>query len=217
MTRPYRFFKRPIEFIIAAALLLVLSPVLIVISLAIFIGDGHGVFYRGKRVGRDDSEFDMLKFRTMRVNADKLGPSSTSNDDPRITRVGRALRGTKLDELPQLWNVVKGEMSLVGPRPQVRWAVDLYTEDERRLLTVRPGITDYASLAFRDEGQILAGSSDPDRDYLKLIAPGKIQLGLHYVDDLSFVTDVRIVVATISAILGKDPEWCLPASWRAAH
>jgi lipopolysaccharide/colanic/teichoic acid biosynthesis glycosyltransferase len=215
--RPYRNLKRPIEFVVALSLLLILSPLYLIIALLVFLGDRHHVLYKGRRVGRGGSEFDMLKFRTMRVDADQVGPSSTSNDDPRITRVGHALRRTKLDELPQLWNVVRGEMSLVGPRPQVRWAVDLYTAEERTLLTVRPGITDFASLAFRNEGEILAGSTDPDNDYLKLIAPGKTQLGLLYIKDLSFANDFRIIVATIMAVLGKDPDWCLPMSWRVEH
>ena len=193
------------------------SPIFAVVAVGIFAGDRKGVFYRGRRIGLDGKAFDMLKFRTMRIDADLIGPSSTSNDDPRITRVGKLLRATKLDELPQLWNVLKGEMSLVGPRPQVQWAVELYSQEERRLLTVRPGITDYASIAFRNEGEILAGSADPDADYLKLIAPGKIELGLHYVSTMSLLSDFKIVVATALAILGKDPSWVLPSSWRHAH
>ena len=188
-----------------------------VIAVAIFTNDRKDVFYRGHRVGRDGRAFEMLKFRTMRVDADRIGPSSTSNDDPRITRVGKLLRATKLDELPQLWNVVRGEMSIVGPRPQVQWAVELYSNEEKRLLTVRPGITDYASIAFRNEGEILAGSTDPDADYLKLIAPRKIELGVYYVNNITFRSDLKIIAATVLAIFGKDPDWALPSWWRHSH
>jgi lipopolysaccharide/colanic/teichoic acid biosynthesis glycosyltransferase len=152
----------------------------------------------------------MLKFRTMVVNADKLGGSSTSDDDARLTSAGKFMRRLKLDELPQLVNVVNGEMSFVGPRPQVEWAVNLYTPEERGLLTVRPGITDFASLRFRNEGEILRGSTDPDRDYLEKIAPQKIRLGLYYVRHYSLWVDVKIVVATLLSIAGLDPSWCLP-------
>jgi lipopolysaccharide/colanic/teichoic acid biosynthesis glycosyltransferase len=124
------------------------------------------------------------------------------------------LRKWKLDELPQLWNVFVGEMSFVGPRPQVQWAVDLYTPEERDLLNVRPGITDYASLVFRNEAEILRGSEDPDRDYLIKIAPTKIRLGLLYVRKHNLATDLAIIVATLGAVAGVDPSWCLPFSER---
>jgi lipopolysaccharide/colanic/teichoic acid biosynthesis glycosyltransferase len=152
----------------------------------------------------------MLKFRSMVVGADRRGASSTSEDDPRITSVGRLLRRFKLDELPQLLNVLRGDMSFVGPRPQVQWAVDLYSDEERALLSLRPGVTDFASLRFRNEGEILKGSSDPDRDYLLKIAPAKIRLGLHYVRNCSLWTDLRIITATALSVLGVDPGWCLP-------
>jgi lipopolysaccharide/colanic/teichoic acid biosynthesis glycosyltransferase len=147
----------------------------------------------------------------MVVNAEQLGASSTANDDPRITRVGSWLRRYKLDEVPQLINVLSGEMSLVGPRPQVQWAVDLYTSEERALLTVRPGLTDYASLVFRNEGELLRGSKDPDKDYLEKIAPEKIRLGLLYVDTRSLWLDIKITIATILAGIRVDPAWCFPA------
>jgi len=152
----------------------------------------------------------MRKFRTMVVDADKIGPSSTAGDDPRITRPGKFMRRFKLDELPQLFNVLRGEMSFVGPRPQVQWAVDLYTPEERLLLSVRPGITDFASLRFRNEDEILKGSADPDKDYLEKIAPQKIKLGLHYVRNQSLLTDLKLIVATGLMVFGVSPEWCLP-------
>ena len=144
----------------------------------------------------------MLKFRTMVVDAEKIGASSTAEDDPRITRVGAVLRRYKLDELPQLINVFRGDMSFVGPRPQVQWAVDLYTEEERDLLSVRPGITDYASLRFSNEGEILKGSADPDEAYFELIAPEKIRLGLEYVRTRSFWVDLKLIFLTIARMFG---------------
>lgn len=204
------WIKRPLEATIALVALVTLSPVLFVLGILIFLSDFKTVLYKGSRVGLNGKDFEMLKFRTMRIGSDKIGPSSTSLDDPRITKIGAFLRRTKLDELPQLWNVLKGEMSIVGPRPQVRWAVELYTSDEQDLLSVRPGITDFASLAFRNEGEILRGSSDPDGDYLKLIAPTKIQLGLQYARGVTAKTDLKIVLGTILALFGRDPHWVLP-------
>ena len=147
------------------------------------------------------ARFKMNKFRTMVINADKIGGSSTPEDDPRITRVGRFLRRYKLDELPQLINVFKGEMSFVGPRPQVKWAVDLYTPAERLILTVRPGITDYASLRFPNEGEILKGSTDPDKDYMVKIHPEKMRLSLEYVRTRSMGLDIKIIFQTLAAIV----------------
>jgi lipopolysaccharide/colanic/teichoic acid biosynthesis glycosyltransferase len=143
----------------------------------------------------------MVKFRTMVANADRLGGSSTSDDDPRITGIGKKLRRLKLDELPQLINVLKGEMSLVGPRPEVPQEVARYTEEERELLSVRPGITDWASVRFRGEGAILKGSANPHETYLRLIRPEKMRLGLEYVRDRSLETDMRILAATLKALV----------------
>ena len=206
----YPFLKRTLDFFLALGALVVLSPVLFAIVLWIKLADPGPVLYAGNRVGRGGKTFRMLKFRTMVVDADRVGPSSTAGDDPRITRPGRFMRRLKLDELPQLINVLRGEMSFVGPRPQVHWAVDLYTTEQRTLLAVRPGITDYASLRFRNEGEILKGSKDPDKDYLEKIAPLKIELGLHYVQTYSLVSDVKLIVATFLSVFGVDPGWCLP-------
>lgn len=145
----------------------------------------------------------MLKFRTMVVDADKIGGSSSPDDDPRITKVGAFLRRTKLDELPQLWNVFIGDMSFVGPRPQVEWVVDRYSDLERHLLDVRPGITDYASLRFPNEGELLRGSSDPDRDYMEKIHPEKVRLGLEYVRNRTFIGDVKIIAQTLFTVLRR--------------
>jgi lipopolysaccharide/colanic/teichoic acid biosynthesis glycosyltransferase len=164
--------------------------------------DSRGpLFYKGRRVGVMGRPFDMVKFRTMVVDAETLGGSSTPEDDPRITRVGKSLRRYKLDELPQLWNVLKGEMSFVGPRPQVQWAVDLYTEEEREILQVPPGITDHASLRFANEAEILKGSQDPDRDYIEKIHPEKMRLSLEYVRNRSFSGDLSIIARTAGAII----------------
>jgi len=210
----YPLLKRALDFLLALGALVALSPVLVAIALWIKLADSGPVLYAGSRVGRGGKAFYMLKFRTMVVDADRVGPSSTAGDDPRITRPGRFMRRLKLDELPQLINVLRGEMSFVGPRPQVQWAVDLYTPEQRTLLAVRPGITDYASLRFRNEGEILQGSADPDKDYLEKIAPLKIELGLHYVQTYSLLSDVKLIVATGLSVFGVDPRWCLPRSAR---
>jgi lipopolysaccharide/colanic/teichoic acid biosynthesis glycosyltransferase len=136
----------------------------------------------------------------MVLNADRIGGPSTAGDDPRLTRIGRRIRRYKLDEIPQLWNVVRGEMSLVGPRPEVQHYVDMYTPDERLILSVKPGITDWASIRYRNEGEILRGSSDPERDYLEKIRPGKIRLGLEYVRRQSVWTDIGIIAQTVRAL-----------------
>ena len=192
--------KRVFDFTLASAALVVLSPLLAVVGLAIKLDSTGPVFYRGARVGLNGKRFRMLKFRSMIVNAEAVGGSSTPDDDPRVTKVGRFLRGAKLDELPQLINVLKGDMSFVGPRPQVQWAVDRYTPEERLVLTVRPGITDYASLRFANEGEILKGSTDPDRDYMEKIHPEKMRLSLEYVRSRSFATDLAIIGRTLGAV-----------------
>ena len=202
--------KRFFDISVSLIGLVLLSPLFLAATLWVKFGSDGPIFYRGKRVGRNNTEFEMLKFRTMVVNADKLGASSTASDDTRITAAGKFLRRCKLDELPQLLNVLKGEMSFVGPRPQVKWAVDLYSDEEKHLLDMRPGITDWASIKFRDEGAILQGSTDPDADYLRLIAPGKIRLGLLYIQKNNLGVDLKIIFATVLSIFGVDPEWCLP-------
>jgi lipopolysaccharide/colanic/teichoic acid biosynthesis glycosyltransferase len=197
----YPTFKRLFDLAVSIAALVVLSPVLGVIAFRIKRYDGGRVLYPGRRVGKNGIPFGMYKFRTMVVNADKIGGSSTPDDDPRITPVGKVLRRYKLDELPQFINVVKGEMSLVGPRPQVQWAVDLYTPEQREVLTVPPGITDYASVRFPNEGEILKGSTDPDRDYMEKIHGEKMRLSLEYVHKRSFLTDLKVLTQTAAAII----------------
>ena len=203
--------KRLFDIAVSFAALVCLAPVFAVLMALIKLEDGGPLFYRGVRVGRFGKHFRIFKFRSMVPEADKLGPSSTAEDDPRITHIGRFLRKYKLDELLQLLNVLMGAMSFVGPRPQVPWAVDLYTSEERALLSVRPGITDYASICFRNEADILSGSTDPDRDYLEKIAPEKIRLGLEYVNNRTFWLDIKIILATVVATAGGNPEALLRA------
>jgi lipopolysaccharide/colanic/teichoic acid biosynthesis glycosyltransferase len=192
--------KQALDRLFSAIGLMILSLVLIGIALSIWLEDHGPVFYRGIRVGRYGRPFRIFKFRTMVVNAEALGGPSTSDDDPRITRVGKVLRKYKLDELPQLINVLKGEMSLVGPRPEVKYYTDQLTEEERAILSVRPGITDWASIWNADEGELLAGAEDPDKAYEELIRPTKLQLQLKYVREQSFWIDLKIVFLTILAI-----------------
>jgi lipopolysaccharide/colanic/teichoic acid biosynthesis glycosyltransferase len=192
--------KRLFDIVGALVGLIVFSPVLLVSALLIKLGSPGPVFYRGVRAAKGGGTFRMLKFRTMVVNADKIGGPSTSGDDPRITRVGAFLRRFKLDELPQLFNVLTGQMSFVGPRPEVLDEVNLYTDEERHLLDVRPGITDWSSIKFRNEGEILRGAADPHAAYREKIRPEKIRLGLEYVAHHSFWIDLKIILKTLRVI-----------------
>ncbi len=194
--------KRLLDVIVAGGVLLLASPLLAVVSLAIKLGSPGPVLYPAPRVGRGGGTFRMLKFRTMVVNADRIGGSSSPDDDPRITRIGRILRRTKLDELPQFFNVLGGSMSLVGPRPQIAHDVAKYTDEERAILTVQPGITDWASIRFHNEGEILAGHADPDQAYIDLIRPEKLRLCLEYVRRRSLATDLAIIWMTVRRLLG---------------
>jgi lipopolysaccharide/colanic/teichoic acid biosynthesis glycosyltransferase len=194
--------KRTFDLILALCALALLGPLLLLIAVLIKLDDGGPVFYRGVRIGRAGVPFRICKFRTMVVNADRLGGPSTPDDDPRITKPGRWLRRSKLDELPQLLNVVSGKMSFVGPRPEVAQEVSLYSDEERALLLVRPGITDWASIRFRDEGAILRGATDPHETYRRVIRPEKMRLALEYVRTASLATDVRILLATLRSVVG---------------
>lgn len=193
--------KRLFDIISSFFGLVAVSPVLLAIAILIKKEDRGPVFYRGVRVGRFGRPFKIFKFRTMVLNAEKLGGPSTADDDPRITRVGKFIRKYKLDELPQLINVLKGDMSIVGPRPEVQMYVDMFTEEEKGILSVRPGITDWASIWNPDEGAILAGSPDPERTYKETIRPEKIRLQLKYVRERSFWNDLKIIAQTIIAII----------------
>jgi lipopolysaccharide/colanic/teichoic acid biosynthesis glycosyltransferase len=191
------------DLVLAMAGLILLSPVLALIAIVNRLSCPGPTFYRGVRVGRHGRTFRILKFRTMVVNAETLGSSCTSADDPRITPVGRWLRKYKLDELPQLFNVLKGDMSLVGPRPEVQRYTDLFNEQEKEILSVRPGITDWATLSNSDEEAILAASSDPERTYLEIVRPEKIRLQLKYVRERNLWIDVKILFATVTLVLKR--------------
>lgn len=196
--------KRLLDVAVALLGLLILSPLLIVLSVAIYLQDYHSPFYIANRMGRRERPFRMVKFRSMVVRADTSGVDSTAGDDPRITSLGRFIRRFKLDEVPQLWNVLWGSMSLVGPRPNVERETVLYTPEEKRLLSVRPGITDIASIVFADEGDILEGSADPDLKYNQVIRPWKSRLGLLYVDARPRVSrDLAIIALTMRGAMDR--------------
>jgi lipopolysaccharide/colanic/teichoic acid biosynthesis glycosyltransferase len=197
--------KRAFDVAASAAGLILLSPVLLTLALIVWLGDYKSPFFVASRTGRGGRQYRMVKFRSMTVGADRSKVDSTAKNDPRITGVGRFMRRGKLDELPQLWNVLKGEMSLVGPRPNVKRETDIYTIEERRLLSLRPGITDLASIVFSDEGEILAGSADPDIRYNQLIRPWKSRLGLLYVDRAGgILLDLEIIWLTIASAFDRQ-------------
>jgi lipopolysaccharide/colanic/teichoic acid biosynthesis glycosyltransferase len=195
--------KRTLDILIASFGLLLLSPLLLAVMLAIWLQDRRFPFYIAPRAARGSGTFRMVKFRSMVVNADKIGGSSTAATDRRITPVGRFVRAYKLDELIQLWNVLKGDMSLVGPRPQVLADASLYTDAERFMLTVRPGITDPASIVFSDEGEILKGSADPDLLYNQIVRPWKSRLALAYINRRSLGIDLELIFLTVVAIVSR--------------
>jgi lipopolysaccharide/colanic/teichoic acid biosynthesis glycosyltransferase len=196
--------KRLLDIIVAATGLIVLSPLIIALCVLIWLQDYHSPFYVATRIGRRERPFRMVKFRSMVIRADTSGVDSTAGDDPRITSLGRFIRRFKLDEIPQLLNVLAGTMSLVGPRPNVERETVLYTADEKRLLSIRPGITDLSSIVFADEGDILEGSADPDLRYNQIIRPWKSRLGLLYVDAKPNVTrDLRIIWLTVRGAMDR--------------
>lgn len=181
--------------------ILLLSPVFIIIALLVGLGSKGGVFYVQQRVGKNGKTFSLFKFRSMRTGSDKKGLLTVGARDSRITGVGYFLRKYKLDELPQLFNVLFGSMSLVGPRPEVRKYVDLYNEEQRKVLLVKPGITDYASIEYVNENEVLARSSNPEETYINEIMPHKLQLNLKYIREKSFSTDLKIIFGTLKKIV----------------
>jgi lipopolysaccharide/colanic/teichoic acid biosynthesis glycosyltransferase len=194
---PRQRLKRAFDVLLAGLGLLVLWPVWLLIGLLIKLSDGGPVLYGQRRIGQFGKPFHIWKFRSMVINADKLGVPLTSEEDPRITRLGRFLRKTKVDELPQLWNVLKGDMSLVGPRPEVPRYVDLYTPEQRDILKYKPGITDLASLLFRNEEQLLRGAEDLEGFYVRYCLPKKIELNLHYAERATLLQDLWIIIQTL--------------------
>jgi lipopolysaccharide/colanic/teichoic acid biosynthesis glycosyltransferase len=195
--------KRLFDIIASLLGLLVLWPFLLLFMLLIWLQDFCSPFYIAPRARRRNETFNMIKLRSMVKNADKKGGASTAANDRRITWVGRLIRKTKFDEVPQLWNVLVGDMSLVGPRPQVMRDVALYTDEECRLFAARPGITDFASIVFSDEGDILKGSDNPDLKYNQVIRPWKSRLGLFYAKHQSVRLDLQLIMLTVVAIISK--------------
>lgn len=196
--------KRTLDILASTVGLLLLSPMLTIVLLIVWLQDLASPFYIAPRAARGGGAFRMVKVRSMVVRADLTGVESTGANDARITPIGHFVRRWKIDELLQLWNVLIGDMSLIGPRPNTLREVESYTSAERRLLTIRPGITDISSIVFSDEGDILASSSDPDADYERLIRPWKSRLGLFYVDNRSLAMDLRLLWLTLVAIVDKQ-------------
>ena len=195
--------KRFFDLIVSGLGLLVLSPLFLVLAVWIKCDSSGPVFYRQVRVGRNNRDFRLYKFRSMRVGSDKKGLITIGGHDPRVTRSGYYIRRYKLDELPQLINVFVGDMSLVGPRPEVRKYVDLYTPEQMHVLDVRPGITDLASIRYRNENELLEQADDPDRYYVDVIMQDKLRINLEYVADHSFLKDIQLIGMTFRAIVSK--------------
>jgi lipopolysaccharide/colanic/teichoic acid biosynthesis glycosyltransferase len=196
--------KRLLDILVSSVGLLITSPLLFVICFLVWRQDRHSPFYIADRVGLKGTTFRMIKIRSMIKNADKSGVESTGAGDSRITALGHFIRRYKIDELSQLWNVFKGDMSLVGPRPNTIKAVSEYSADERGLLKARPGITDVSSIVFSDEGDIIKDAADPDAAYNTLIRPWKSKFGLFYVENANIVLDINLILCTLIAIFDKQ-------------
>jgi len=194
------FGKRVFDIIATVIGSILLLPIIIPIAVWIKVSSKGPLFYVQKRVGKDFQEFNLYKFRSMVVDADKVGPSVTSGDDPRITKVGKIIRKTKIDELPQLLNVLKGDMSLVGPRPEVMKFVEQKKEAYKQVLSVKPGITDNAAIEFRDEETIMEQYEDKEKAYIDIVLPQKIELYYQYIDTISFVNDIKLILKTLKVI-----------------
>lgn len=193
--------KRLFDILVSLAGLLILSPVFLIIILLVSLGSRGGVFYLQQRVGKNNKDFKLFKFRTMHTGSDKKGLLTVGGRDPRITSTGYYLRRYKLDELPQLLNVFFGTMSLVGPRPEVRKYVDLYNEEQKKVLLVKPGITDYASLEYFSENDLLAKSANPEETYIHEIMPAKLELNKKYISEAGIITDIKIIWRTLMRII----------------
>jgi lipopolysaccharide/colanic/teichoic acid biosynthesis glycosyltransferase len=194
--------KRIFDVFVSATILLIFLPVGIIISVLILVSSPGGIFYRQQRVGKNGKNFGLLKFRTMKPNSDKLGQLTVGMRDPRITKIGYFLRKTKLDEFPQFLNVMRGEMSIVGPRPEVQEYVDLYTDEQQKILTIKPGITDYASLEYFDENRLLGEAENPRETYIHEIMPAKIKLNEKYLANPSLMHDIQIMWKTFRKMIG---------------
>jgi len=195
--------KRFFDVVASGIGLILLSPLFVILAIWIKCDSIGPVFYKQVRVGRNNMDFQLFKFRSMRVGSDKKGLITVGGHDPRITRSGYYIRKYKLDEFPQLINVFKGDMSLVGPRPEVRKYVDMYTEEQMHVLDVRPGITDLASIRYRNENELLERVNDPDKYYVEVIMPDKLRINLEYVARHSFTFDIRLIFQTFRAIVSE--------------
>jgi lipopolysaccharide/colanic/teichoic acid biosynthesis glycosyltransferase len=193
--------KRFFDIAFSLIVLVLFLPFGLIISLLIFLNDGGSPFYVQQRIGKNSRPFGLLKFRSMRKNADQLGKLTVGMRDPRITRVGHFIRKYKIDEFPQFINVLFGTMSVVGPRPEVKEYTDLYTEQQRAILSVKPGITDYASLEYFEENELLGKSDDPRKTYIEEIMPAKIELNQKYLSNPGLAQDLKIIGLTIKRIL----------------
>ena len=200
----YAIIKRVLDFFFSIIFLIILMPFFIIIALLIIIDDGFPIMYRQTRVGKNGNFFKILKFRTMKKNADALSKITIGDKDPRITKIGYVLRKYKIDELPQLWNILKGEMSFIGPRPEVPEYVALYNTKQRNVLKVRPGLSDYASLDYINENEILSKYSTPEEAYINIVMPQKLQLSLNYIHDMSLKTDFNFAIKTIAKIIKNN-------------
>lgn len=198
--------KRLFDILFSLIVLTIGLPFALIIALLIVADSKGRVFYRQSRVGRNNVDFQLYKFRTMCSGADKGSLITVGGDDARITKVGRFLRKFKIDEFPQFLNILKGEMSIVGPRPEVRKYVDMYTPEQMRVLSVRPGLTDYASIRYVNENELLATSPDPEKTYIEEIMPDKLNLNLKYIDEQSIWVDMKIIFKTMKAIVIKNEE-----------
>ena len=194
--------KRTFDILASFFGLIVLSPFLVIISICVLLSSPGGIFYRQVRVGKNGKDFRLWKFRTMKPGSDKKGLLTVGGRDPRVTGIGYFLRKYKLDELPQLINVLTGDMSLVGPRPEVRKYVDMYSKEQLHVLDVRPGITDYASIEYSSENELLARSADPEKTYIEEVMPAKLKLNMKYIEEKSFWTDLKIIFKTVGKIFG---------------
>ena len=193
--------KRLFDIICSCAGLIILFVPFILIGIFIMLDSRGGIFYKQLRVGKDNVDFYLFKFRSMRTDSDKKGLLTVGGNDSRITKIGRFIRKYKIDELPQLLNVVLGDMSLVGPRPEVRKYVEMYSLEQKAVLLVKPGVTDYASIEYRNENEILGRAENPELTYINEIMPAKLKLNLKYIQEKSFMTDLKIIFRTIGKIL----------------
>jgi len=193
--------KRLFDFLFSVLVLLIITPFLVFISILIKFGSKGPVFFRQVRVGKGGKEFKIFKFRTMVLDADKKGLLTIGGRDPRVTAIGYYLRKFKIDELPQFFNVLFGDMSIVGPRPEVKKFVDMYTQEQRKVLSVRPGITDYASILYKDENDVLASYPNPEKAYIEIVMPHKLGINLDYIANQSLWMDLKIIALTAKGVI----------------